>query len=63
MLWSGRQRQLLGELAHTNERSKRFMYDLPFDLHFQLGGRDSALLEQRADLVLMRRVANQIAPQ
>ena len=26
-------------LAHTDERSKRFMHDLPFDLRFELGGK------------------------
>jgi putative phosphoesterase len=26
-------------LANTNDRSKRFMYELPFDLRFDLGGR------------------------
>jgi putative phosphoesterase len=26
-------------LKHTNERSKRFMHDLPFDLRFQLDGK------------------------
>jgi putative phosphoesterase len=26
-------------LEHTNERSRRFMHDLPFDLRFELGGK------------------------
>ncbi len=26
-------------LAHTNERSKRLMHELPFDLRFELGGK------------------------
>jgi putative phosphoesterase len=31
-------------LEHTDERSKRFMHDLPFDLRFELGGRPVRLV-------------------
>jgi putative phosphoesterase len=33
------QRSVDWTLAHTDERSKRFMHDLPFDLRFELGGK------------------------